>query len=109
MEILKDKRIKAKKEHVCFFCGGKIKKGETYNYQVNISDGLVAIKMHTKCQEIALKLDMYDYCDEGLTDELFWEEITEAFQAIKNIGLSELLPDVSNKEMLKTVIDHYLK
>jgi ribosomal protein L24E len=109
MEILKDKKVKAKKEHACFFCGGKIKKGETYHYQVNTSDGLVAIKMHTKCQEIALKLDMYDHCDEGLNDELFWEEIIEAYQAIKNIDFSEPLPDVSDKKMLKTVIDHYLK
>jgi len=111
MEILKDKLVKARKSHICFFCGQKISKGEIYNYHVNTSDGLVVIKLHKDCKEISIKLDMYDHCDEGLTPDLFWDSIGEAYREMIGYSLGEYTEadEISLEEQLKEVCDYYQK
>jgi len=79
MEIIESSRRKANKEHQCDFCKGYIKVGEEYDFQKNISDGTIyPWKTHVKCSEVANELNMYDNCDEGLTQDDFEEFISEA-------------------------------
>lgn len=39
MEVLADNNVVARKDHVCNFCSGKIKKGEKYNIQTIKDNG----------------------------------------------------------------------
>lgn len=71
------KEVKANKEHRCNFCGEKIKKGETYNKSTHVCDGdLYDWKSHKYCAELAVKMKMYDDCDEGVTEDYFQESIS---------------------------------
>lgn len=68
----------ARKEHRCGLCGGKISIGEKYDRQTNIFDGRIYdFVSHCECSQLASELDMYDYCDEGLTEDRFIENLNE--------------------------------
>ena len=41
METLSDKRVKARKEHTCDFCGKKIVKGEEYRRSTHVYEGQI--------------------------------------------------------------------
>ena len=74
--ILKESHPIARKEHLCEFCGCKIKKGQKYYRQTNIYDGCIYDWIeHEECHQIASELDMYDECDydEGLSSDCFKE------------------------------------
>lgn len=73
MEILKEAKPKAKKQHRCMFCNGIIEIGEMYNRQTISADGrLYDFVYHKHCGELANMLDMYDDCDgEGINDNDF--------------------------------------
>lgn len=80
METISTKKQKARKEHKCSFCIGIIKISETYTAQFNKQDGDVYIwKSHIHCEEIASKLNMYDWCDYGLDSDTFQEYINQEF------------------------------
>lgn len=73
MNVLRIQHPSAKKEHICMFCGCKIKVGERYERQT-ITDGEIYDWVcHQDCSDIATKLDMYDgLCsDEGLAGDSF--------------------------------------
>jgi len=74
---------KAKKQHICNFCGGIIEIGEVYEVQ-NISDfgRFYMWKSHISCNKIANKLDMFDLCDDGVTENDFKEYIQEEYRNI---------------------------
>jgi hypothetical protein len=89
MEIIEDGKHIARKEHECNFCHGVINIGEEYEYQKNKHDGeFYTWKTHIKCSELATALKMYENCcyDEGLTDDDFYEYISEA---ISDLTLKE--------------------
>jgi hypothetical protein len=70
------KEVKANKDHRCNFCGEKIRKDETYLTSTHKQDGSVYDwKTHKHCSEIANRLNMYEDCDEGLTEDGFQETI----------------------------------
>lgn len=73
MQILKETKPKAKKQHICMFCNGIIEVGEKYNRQTIVADGdLYDFIYHSHCGELATMLDMYDDCyDEGINDNDF--------------------------------------
>lgn len=63
---------KARKDHVCNYCGLKIKAGETYTNQTNIFEDLYHWKSHKSCDDLADELGMFeDVDDEGLTGDGF--------------------------------------
>lgn len=73
MQVLKETKPKAKKQHRCMFCNGFIEIGETYNRQTIVADGSIYdFIYHKHCGELAHMLDMYDDCwDEGINDNDF--------------------------------------
>ena len=78
--VIEDRLRKARKEHFCSFCGGKIFRGEQYRDQFNVYDGdAYHWKAHLSCQELANALKMYEDCwyDEGLTADNFHEYVSE--------------------------------
>ncbi len=77
------KPVKAKKAHSCNYCHGVIDKGETYETSTHKFDGSVYTwKAHLKCQKLAVDMNMFDDADEGVTDEIFNEYVTEKFRDI---------------------------
>lgn len=78
MNIIYDSYPKAKKEHTCMWCNGKIKKGEIYHNQVIKGDYLYVWKNHEKCSGLYLKLGMYDNDDGyGIDSESFMQSVYE--------------------------------
>lgn len=72
METLESRERKARKQHTCDFCGGTIKKGETYDWSKNINDGdLYEWKSHKQCSTISSELWAYIDPDEGMTGDDF--------------------------------------
>lgn len=92
---------KAIKEHKCNFCNLKINKGSIYLKAVYIYDDIYTWKSHIHCQQIADKLAMIDYCDEGITDDDFRECINNEFNELFNHNLN------SFEERIELVLNHY--
>ena len=84
MEILQHQtKRKAKKEHKCYFCNGKIAIGETYHYSVQINNEFATFKSHISCDKLISKMKMYDDVDsdDGLSDDDFREHILQDFRS----------------------------
>lgn len=65
MDILKDKIVVAKKQHICDLCGSKIETGESYRYVVDTFDGFSANKYHLCCnQAITKTFNEWEMCGE---------------------------------------------
>ena len=75
MEILSIITVTAKKKHRCNFCCGEISIGERYQKQAIKGDGFYMWKSHLRCVKICNELNMFDYCDEGVTHDDFVETI----------------------------------
>lgn len=74
------KEVKANKEHHCNFCGDKIRVGDSYLKSTHKYDGgIYDWKTHKYCSDLAHKLKMYDDADEGVTDEIFQETISQKY------------------------------
>lgn len=114
MQVLSSKIVKAKKQHQCQLCCGKIEVGQKYNTQFNTQDGdAYMFKNHIHCQEIASKLKMYDECDYGLTDEIFQESIREEYKFLMDLHHTEIYNYAhfvypNFQEQLKFVHDFHL-
>jgi len=81
IEIINDtKKVKARKAHVCNWCGCTIPVGEVYQTQTLKYDDIYVWKNHLKCSELVSALKMEG--DEGVTGEDFYEYITEEFREI---------------------------
>lgn len=80
MNVLKETKPIARKEHICMFCYGPIHKGQKCLWQTNVVDGIVGDWVcHHECHDVAKALRMYDDCDPdyGLSDEMFQENIND--------------------------------
>jgi len=75
MELISESTLKARKEHVCMWCNGKIKKGEVYNETVIKNDYIYRWKNHLKCSDLYHKLKMYDCDAEGVDGDTFMEYV----------------------------------
>ena len=106
MKTLRNTEPKAMKEHKCNFCLENINVGEIYYSQTNVLDSeIYTWKTHLSCSLIAGKLDMYDYCDEGVTSDDFWDYINEALYSMPQ----ELIPEKPTpKEKLDLVKNYFL-
>ena len=102
METISKSTRTARKEHTCDWCCGPIKTGEKYHAQALKGDEIYNWKNHISCCEIALKLDMFDNAEEGLSSEGFQDCITEEYL---NIFYTEDLP--AFPEQLESVLKHH--
>lgn len=112
---------KATREHVCNFCSEKITLGKTYLKSTHKNDGgIYDFKTHVHCAELATRLKMYDDADEGVTDEIFSETvseeyyslITEIFTRDESILYRDVLQElryVKWNRKLSYVLRHYAK
>ena len=106
MDIISSTKPKARKEHKCGWCGLTIGKGEKHESSVLKSEGeIYSWRNHFRCAEIAHKLDMFNWCDEGLSLDAFHESISDEYASIKNIGFEDL---PSFKIQLDAVCAEYL-
>lgn len=111
MKVLSKKEPKARKEHVCNWCGGVIEVGEVYDCSFNSYCGDVYTwKNHKRCMSIAHKLNMFENCDEGVNEEDFQTCITQSFTDLKEekeniIIIYNDLPKFSDQ--LDYVCNHY--
>ena len=83
METLSQGKHKARKDYICNFCGGKINAGTVYDSQSIVNDGDFYVwKSHISCDDLVSKLDMYSWCDDGVTQDDFATEVQEQYQRI---------------------------
>ena len=76
MDFISTKR-KARKEHLCNWCHGTIKKNEVYDSQAIFEEGTVRKwKNHERCLELTKKLNLVDE-GEGITQYDFQEAVEE--------------------------------
>ena len=77
-EILQEKERKARKPHVCDYCGKTIEKGEAYEWaKLKYEEIIYEWKNHKKCGFIASELWSYIDPDNGMTEEDFQEGCCE--------------------------------
>lgn len=101
MELIAEKIVKARKEHRCTLCTYKIEKHEKYLRQTIVDDDIYDAKTHVKCNEVAHKLNMFEY--EGLNESMFQEYIEDAYNSLSNGHKT------SYKNQIDFVCNHYLK
>jgi len=88
METLDTAQRKARVEHICNYCGGVIKKGESYQWSKHIIDGnIYEWKAHTHCLALVSLLDMSDYDEDGVGEDTFYEAVNDTFS--DNFTLAE--------------------
>lgn len=81
VDIIDRKDVKAKKEHICDYCGEVIKKGEIYDWQKNIYDGtFYEWRIHLACSRVATAIWDYVDPDEGMSDQDFVDGCKEVCQ-----------------------------
>lgn len=113
MRNVSTRTYKAVKPHKCYFCQQEIKKGTTYTVQTNSYDGeIFSLKHHQECNTLAIKLKMYDNCDEGLSCYEFAENIFEEYNEIQfKLHKSEhdiyITTKVPFKDALQVVMEHH--
>jgi len=80
MNTLESKRVKAKKRHVCDYCGKIIESGEKYRYSKHEFDGTI-YSWHScdRCGDYVSECFENDYynTDDGLSEDTFWEFMNE--------------------------------
>lgn len=73
LEFYNQSKPKARKDHVCEFCGQAIRKGEKYSYETGKYEGeMFARKLCLVCKNI---LD--NFCNESGDEEFSWDWITD--------------------------------
>ncbi len=95
MNIVSDRKVKARKEHRCDFCNGIIKKNEIYRTVFVVDDYPYTWKSDLSCDALVDKLNMIDYSNgEGISEELFVDTVMNEFY---NIQSDFPTPDLKEK------------
>ena len=74
------KYLKARKQHQCELCWGKILVGETYERQAVFDGRAWTFKSHIDCSKLANKLFTSD--NEGIGSDGFMEAVTEKWKSL---------------------------
>ena len=73
MDFYNKTKPKARKDHVCEYCGQTIHKGEIYSYETGKYDGDMFVrKLCLVCENI-----LKEYCEQEGYGEFDWEYISE--------------------------------
>lgn len=74
---------KAKRDHLCDFCGQKIRQGEKYMKSTHKQDGdIYDWKTHDWCQKLSHQMEMYDDAPDGVSQDMFVEYVSDAHDDI---------------------------
>lgn len=98
MEILRGSLPIAKKEHICDWCGGKIRPGTKYDRQVCKDDNLFTWKAHLRCDKVASFL-MYRFD----IDEM---DQTQFIDACFTLLADYIHPEVDGDELWSDLISN---
>ena len=87
MQTIRDKRVKARKEHICDFCEKTIVKGEEYRLSTHVYDGEI-YDWHScdRCREYVSQAfkELGNGLNEGLTAEEFYDFMKEYYPDVAN-------------------------
>ncbi len=85
MGTIRDKRVKARKEHVCDYCEKKIVKGEEYRLSTHTYDGEI-YDWHScdRCRLFVVKAfkELGDYVADGLSEQDFKDFMWESHREV---------------------------
>ena len=109
IQLLKDLRPVARKQHMCAYCECAIEKGEKYVRQTLHSDeinGVYEWPMHEDCEKIVSVLDMSQLCadEEGVPRDSFQEIVNDAYEYL--IETKEPQPERTLHEKVKYILEH---
>jgi hypothetical protein len=105
--ILDPNPTKARKTHRCDFCQYLINTGDTYLRSTHVAFGdIYTWKSHQQCDDIAVKLNMFEDCDEGLTSDDFIQYIISEYD---NLDGPKMPRGTEFKYFLDFVINHHKK
>lgn len=80
-ETIEHRNRIARKAYSCDYCGGKIEKGETYDYYKGKYDGeLFDWHAHLACQRVADAIWLYVDPDDGMGEDQFQDGCQEVCQ-----------------------------
>ena len=107
MKTLKESKLtRANKDHICDFCGGRIKLGDFYEKSTHVFDDCVYNwKAHPHCLVLANKLNLYDDAldDEGVTMDHFMDVVSECYI---DLMTKDIPKDIKNNESVLHLINH---
>lgn len=106
MDVIRETRPKAQKDHICDWCELPIKKGAKYHSAIIVDTEIYNWRNHIRCMSIADKLNMFDcVVDGGLDASGFREIISDEYLSMNN-AYNKPLPDF--KIQLDAVCDKHL-
>ena len=76
---------KARKKHICDFCGDTIEKGTKYNRDVFKDDYIFTWKSHFSCDKLVKKMNMNEESNyEGVSEEFFRYFVSSYYDDMHN-------------------------
>ena len=105
MDVIKTSQHKARKPHVCEYCGFSIQPGELYQRDfINNSGEVYEWKSHADCYELTGDLKMMDHADEGITADLFYECVNDYYnQEVNDESINKIFTGSRWNFVLKEV------
>lgn len=108
MHTLSSSKPKARKEHKCDFCYGKIHPGEKYSNSFNIHDGeTYSFKSHLLCLEMITVCKMKDDYDEGISHDHWLESIRDEYQDVNPEYDRNEDKEPSITDQIKSIAKHH--
>ena len=104
MIVISDDKRKARKRHVCNFCGEFIEVGEIYNIQTIKDDDIYVWKSHGICYEFALdNQDLLLESDNIITQSSFCDLVYEKIGDIHGEDADDIIDNHTIFEMVKMI------
>jgi hypothetical protein len=104
MIVISDDKRKARKRHVCNFCGGFIEVGEIYSIQTIKDDDIYVWKSHGICNKFALdNQDLLLAEDNMITKNSFCELVYDKVSEIYDEDADDITDNNTIFEMIKMI------
>ena len=104
MIVISDDKRKARKRHLCNFCGGTIEVEESYNIQVIKGDDIYTWKSHEICNKFALdNQNLLLESDNVITQSSFCDLVYEKIGDMYGEGADDIIDNNSIFEMVKMI------
>lgn len=100
---IKTNKVKARKDHKCGYCNGRIEKGDVHNTDICAGDTIFTFRSHIHCSNLVSEMIDWNDFQDGLNSDSFMEEIRCQYQI--HTGLNTI--GVPFGEMLKYMLNKY--